>query len=133
MYTLQWDDAYVIGQPLIDQQHQMLFQLANRVFHISQEHNQRHALQEVFAALFDYTERHFHDEEEVWQSLEATLCRQHRERHRQLKQSLEAIWSEDSIFAIAETLNRLYDWMQELVDHITQFDRFMNQQIAVNS
>ncbi|WP_193771193.1 bacteriohemerythrin [Candidatus Magnetaquicoccus inordinatus] len=132
-YFVQWQEEYALAHPVIDEQHQMLFLLANRLFGIVEESGQRAKLQDLFTELFAYTQKHFQEEELIWQPLEDSLRQRHRSKHRELKNSLQEIWSKDSIFTTSDTLYWLQGWIQELLEHITQFDRSMYQQLLVSS
>ena len=130
-YCVQWQESYAIDHPVIDEQHQMLFQLANRGFYIAEERLGFQPLQDLFAELFEYTAKHFRDEEVIWLSLGEEICQRHKIRHIQLKKSLEEIWREDTIFTTSDTVYRLHGWIQELLEHIMLSDRSMYQQLLL--
>jgi hemerythrin len=60
-----WKDVYSVGIDEIDQQHQQLFDIANR-FHFEYENRpKRDVLAGIFGELVVYTKKHFADEERM--------------------------------------------------------------------
>lgn len=84
MAYFEWKNVYSVGNTKIDQQHQKLFDIANR-FHSAFEGEKSHdELESIFSELLDYTRFHFHDEEELMRMHQYPDLEQHSEKHQQL-------------------------------------------------
>ena len=84
---LTWNDLYCLGDANIDSQHQYLFALAN----IALESNDLEALGSSVMNLFQYTRKHFHDEEEFMRSRQYSNLDEHRNQHEDLIAKLSAL------------------------------------------
>ena len=83
---VRWSPLFSIKVPYIDQQHQQLIQIANDFFERMQTEPLAAAATDVLNRLIRYAERHFQDEEELWQAAQvpAEQLATHRQRHTQL-------------------------------------------------
>ncbi|MBF0164735.1 MAG: hemerythrin domain-containing protein [Magnetococcales bacterium] len=129
MMSVEWKAEYEIGNGVIDEQHQFLFQIANRIFQILGTEEQVLVLSDLFDELFKYTNRHFREEEVIWRPLGEEIFQAHRTKHLLLRAQLEAIWLSDSIFNPDKTAQSLYDWVAALLQHVLNFDRGMNRKL----
>lgn len=81
----QWDQArYGIGVPAMDQEHQILIGLMNKVHVLHQSGAQRSALAKALAELVSYTQKHFADEEALMSKIGFPSLRTHAMIHKQL-------------------------------------------------
>lgn len=129
MISVEWKPEYEIGNAEIDGQHRFLFDIANRIFQILGAEEQILVLSELFDELFEYTRRHFRDEEVIWRPLGEEIFQAHRNKHLLLRAQLEAIWLSDSIFNRDKTAQSLYEWVSALLHHVLNFDRGMNRKL----
>ncbi|GAB0057095.1 Bacteriohemerythrin [Candidatus Magnetaquicoccaceae bacterium FCR-1] len=129
MISVEWKPEYEIGNAEIDGQHRFLFDIANRIFQTLGTEEQILVLSELFDELFEYTRRHFRDEEVIWRPLGEEIFQAHRNKHLLLRTQLEAIWLSDSIFNRDKTAQSLYEWVSALLHHVLNFDRGMNRKL----
>lgn len=76
MKFIVWDDSYKLGIPLIDAQHERLFEVINTY------HDSTISVDEAFAALISYIEFHFKTEEYYFEKFNYEFTREHKEGHR---------------------------------------------------
>lgn len=63
MDVFEWNDSYLTGEPVIDQEHHGLVNLINKLFRLQDEHASLERLQPVFDDLLSYAANHFRHEE----------------------------------------------------------------------
>src|SRR5690554_5584983 len=89
MSMFVWDEIYRVGIPMVDEQHQRLFAIANR-FHGAVERGEtRNALLAIFDELLDYTAYHFAEEEQKMAEIGYPDLEKHRGYHRKLVSLVE--------------------------------------------
>lgn len=84
MALFEWDEIYRTGIASIDEQHQRLFEIANRLHEAWQERHDHAALCAIFTELLDYTVYHFADEERHMAALGYPGLARHRGYHEKL-------------------------------------------------
>jgi PAS domain S-box/hemerythrin-like metal-binding domain len=118
-----WRDELVVGVRSIDDQHQQLVELVNRVDFYLREGADEHKVASAFTELAEYTAMHFRYEEELMQRVPYQDAERHTRRHRQLIGLLDtyqqALSTEFSPRAITAQLRGLRTW---LVQHIQDQD-----------
>jgi len=82
-----WLDDYKIGHKFVDEQHQTLFELANKII---DPENQDSTHQHVMA-LFKYVHEHFRAEEAIMREIHYPAYEQHRLEHDKLLDRLSAV------------------------------------------
>lgn len=124
----EWDDRYCIGEPLIDSQHQKLFQICERIMRIfeyeDEDRNQR-AIAEAVKYLKNYTIDHFANEEAYQRAVGYEGFAEHHQKHEEFTQTIleEARILERSRYApekVEEFVKIVNNW---LVEHIMQCDQ----------
>jgi hemerythrin len=69
---IKWKEEYRLGVPTIDEQHQKLFEIANRAYELLKNEvrlDKYDKITEIIAELKDYTIYHFKTEEEYMRSI----------------------------------------------------------------
>jgi len=69
---IKWTDDYCLGVDLIDEQHQQLFEIANRIFSLLENEfiiDKHDKIIEIIDELKNYTIYHFKSEEDYMQSI----------------------------------------------------------------
>ncbi|TWI71162.1 hemerythrin [Desulfobotulus alkaliphilus] len=77
----QWQAEYAIGDPEIDAQHRMLFELANRIVTIMDPRKNFSELKASLQSLFDYIDVHFDAEEQLMEEWNYPELENHRLLH----------------------------------------------------
>ena len=106
---LIWKDEYNIGVKIIDEEHQRLFKLINRLFALSQEeHKSARACQEGIKYFKAHAVKHFEDEETYMELTGYEELETHRRVHRDFR--------EDTLPALERELEHS-DYSHEAVVH----------------
>ena len=109
MQTYIWNESFVTGVALIDEQHKRLVELINQLGESqSRDSQDAKAIESVFRQLVDYAHTHFRDEEELMRSagIESTYFRHHIKIHRDFIAQVRVIWQARGLMSSpAETLH----------------------------
>ncbi len=126
MYEMK--PEYLTNIPLIDEEHQQLFDYANQICDLLHQEfiaDKYDNIADILGKLRDYTKKHFADEEAYMESIQYKRLFSQKIQHNEFIQKLDA-WDLESIDelenqdeAIQEMLNFLTDW---LIHHILELD-----------
>jgi len=137
MEAFVWDDRFVTGIPVVDEQHHHLVNVVNQVgdMLLAGDKGSEAELQTLFKDLADYAVRHFADEEQLMQAaqLDPRHTELHTRHHRDFVQQVVSMWkSRATMKNPAEVVHGfLTAW---LTFHILSEDQEMSHQITlVNS
>jgi hemerythrin-like metal-binding protein len=83
----EWDNSFSVANEEIDQQHKMLFDLANS---IGDDLNQQQIKKNIIV-LYKYTREHFAAEEKMMQKISYPKFEEHKELHKDLITKLNTI------------------------------------------
>ena len=86
MKFVEWCDIFLIGHPVIDQQHQVLFDIANRFHDVVRKGFDLKTTVNTMNELICYAQKHFSTEEAITHELDmpAELLEHHQEIHDKL-------------------------------------------------
>jgi len=84
MPQFEWSEIYSVGNPEIDQQHQKLFDIANRYSVALQGGVGQKTLIRIFNELVEYTGYHFRREEELMREGGFPDLESHKQNHEKL-------------------------------------------------
>lgn len=125
-----WRDAYSVGVPEMDRQHQLLVDLINRLHDTVRDGRSSTAVGNVLAELLDYTRTHFADEERLMAEHGFESFREHKAKHdalaRQVMEIQRSFQAGTAAFT-APVLSFLRAW---LVTHIRGVDRLYGDCIS---
>ena len=82
MDVFQWSDIYLVGIPEIDEQHQQLVELVNRLGEWASFGIIKSEFDAIVAQIFDYAATHFEHEDHIWAGLHIDV--QHRQGHAEM-------------------------------------------------
>ncbi|MEJ5347836.1 MAG: bacteriohemerythrin [Desulfosoma sp.] len=120
---MEWSSEYSVGDFDLDQQHQKLFKLVNRLNEAMQLGQGQSMLEKVLAELVDYTGKHFEAEEKAMERAGYPDLDQHREIHRKLVQKVTQMverFQNGETRLTLELLNFLEKWLKQ---HILGADK----------
>ncbi len=86
-FSCEWNDKYSTGFENVDEQHKMIFKLANS---ITSQNTQEEIASSVLA-LYKYTRKHFCDEEYIMEQINYPELKSHQEMHNKLIDDLNEI------------------------------------------
>ncbi|MEG3638960.1 bacteriohemerythrin [Magnetococcus sp. PR-3] len=131
---VQWDASYNVGDETIDQQHQKLFDIFNRLYALVESGASKEDGEQAFLELLDYTDVHFTDEIEFYTASELPTLENHKLLHRDLHGKLLGLYKdyntlENPVFEAEEWIRTL------LLPHILEQDmeamRVLNRKEAL--
>jgi diguanylate cyclase (GGDEF)-like protein/hemerythrin-like metal-binding protein len=94
LLEMVWEDSYASGHPLIDTQHQRLFQLASTLMAVVTEHRPLAEVSLRLETLLAHTAQHFHDEEALLREAHYPHLKVHAEAHASLLQQAGKLQAE---------------------------------------
>ena len=122
MAILSWNDQYLIGQSVIDEEHKMLFRLINDFHTHWVEKREHQEIARVLSKLIQYGELHFQDEERIMAQEGYPQLESHRAIHEKLIEEIFKLNEElaDKSQLLGRDMTKfLKQW---LVDHIVHND-----------
>ena len=122
MVTLKtWTEELSVHNPLMDQQHQKLFELMNKLYYsadLSQD-----GVDDAIKGLLDYTHKHFGQEEEFLESIRYPHFDAHKEKHGYIFMAVDKLIADFSMMDHRLFANEVYVFISEwLVGHIIYED-----------
>ncbi len=84
----KWCDDYSIDNPMIDEQHKKLFELAGAVESIADRSVSKRKIKDLLTEFFHYMRDHFSDEEKYMESINYPELEPHRRIHKEIIQSM---------------------------------------------
>ena len=125
MAFITWSDEYSVNIREIDQQHQQLIELINRMHDIVMASGEidKKRIRRVLLGLANYTDYHFRTEEELFRNHHYPMANVHKQQHNQLTIRLLALqrqFSAGDVLRNQDIFDFLKDW---LVNHILGSDK----------
>lgn len=129
MAYLDWEPKYQINHDEVDQQHQHLFVLLNRLYDSVMEGSERGTLGDILNELIEYTVYHFQTEEDLFKTHQYPESKAHKQIHDELTQTavdLQSKFNEGSATISFETLDFLRDWLtKHTMEEDQEFGQFI--------
>ena len=123
MKHIEWDAQYEVGDEKLDQQHQRLVAIINRLGEAIESGNERPVLMNILSDLTGYTKTHFAAEELAMKQADFSGIEEHRNQHANLNRQLADFYRNFYISSrpqAHEVLAFLRSW---LYDHILEQDK----------
>ena len=113
----KWCDEYSINNPMIDEQHKKLFELAGAVEGIADRSVSKRKIKDLLTEFFHYMRDHFSDEEKYMESINYPELEPHRKIHKEIIKSMVHLIG--SIKTTNDLKERLYLISKQwLLEHI---------------
>ncbi len=123
MTFFRWDQRFALGITRIDQQHQKLVELTNRIYESMKSGKGNQAIAPILTELSQYTQTHFATEEELFLRYGYPGYLDHKQEHDLLVQQVKRMQiqlQQGSSGMSIKLANFLKAW---LIDHIMKTDR----------
>jgi hemerythrin-like metal-binding protein len=120
---MTWNDRYSVGIGSIDQQHNTLFAILNDLYDAMKKGQAQTVTGPLLRKLATYTHNHFASEEAIMQSTHYPGLAEHRIKHRDLMNQVEAFaarFERGDVTLSIDLFNFLRDW---LTTHIQKEDK----------
>lgn len=88
MKNLAWNDNYLIGCELVDEEHKKLFEISNRAFKAVLGKEKVSKIKTIVHELIEYTQTHFKDEEDFMQRISYPSIKEHKTIHQHIITSM---------------------------------------------
>jgi len=123
-----WDDNFATGIDIIDEQHQRLVQLVNKLaFHMASDSGEL-TVHQVLDELTDYTVYHFKTEEALWLEHlpDEVITAEHQGIHRKFIDEINKARSDETKLANVDVIDEILSFLTHwLAFHILDTDRHM--------
>lgn len=121
---LWWTEELRTGIDYIDKQHKSIFDKANEIFNLGIE-SETKDVEKTFKFLINYSNDHFHEEEEYMIELKYNDFIEHRNQHNYFVESIYKIYENIMINGLSmENINNLQVLIIEwLANHISVYDK----------
>ena len=116
-----WDDNYKVGIRAVDEQHQKLFDIVNRLYDLEDGEEIKEKLRIILYEFNDYMKEHFQDEEDYMLSIGYPYLEEHRKLHEEIVESLGQIIHTPAKLAIVKSKMRVVA-KRVLIEHILNED-----------
>ena len=130
---LQWKEEYEVGVAEIDEQHQKLIDIANRVYELMRNElalDKYDQIVEILQELKEYTVYHFHFEEGLMQKAKYKKRFSHKILHQNFLAQVEAVdlsaVDENQEAYLVQIMDFIANW---LIDHIVGEDKKVGQSV----
>lgn len=118
---IEWNEKFSLHHPLLDKQHQELFDLANAVQALDPAKTDKAELGKLFKEFFDYMAKHFKEEEAYMQSLEYPLLEKHKKFHESIIEGMTKVLKEKKSVDELQKSTKIIA-QKWLVEHILEND-----------
>ena len=130
---LQWKEEYEVGVAEIDEQHQKLIDIANRVYELMRNElalDKYDQIVEILQELKEYTVYHFHFEEGLMQKARYKKRFSHKILHQNFLAQVEAVdlsaVDENQEAYLVQIMDFIANW---LIEHIVGEDKKVGQTV----
>jgi len=125
--NISWSDSYLLGDPVIDQEHKQLFKLTEKLFHCSNDETE---VLIILKELIKYTKFHFAHEEQFMRSIDFKYLEEHKKLHREIVDKLEANIVDIKLLSPKDFAKKLALFVNEnIVKHILTEDKRVHHTI----
>jgi len=123
-FTFSWDNSYKVEHSIIDAQHQELFKVASEAFKRVPNEDKMQKIKDTLNKLFDYFQKHFHDEEEYMREIKYNKLKEHIKIHQDIIGNLNNFIKKTPSMEIEEIEDELKEFIESsLVTHILNEDK----------
>lgn len=122
MSFMVWSESYSLGIKNVDEQHEHLFKLVNKLHDSVMEGLEQNTLSDILDELIEYTVYHFESEEEMFRQHDYPKLEEHVDEHNRLTEEVIVLQSKfyaHEVTITYEVLDFLREWLN---DHTTRTD-----------
>lgn len=123
MESIKWRESFETGIPSMDDQHQQLFELINKLYKVIRNHESNDSLKDVLDEMNRYTDLHLNEEEAVLESHGYADLNDHKQLHQNYRERVRALMDE-SLEGNEQVLHQTYKFLRTWwMDHIVSEDK----------
>ncbi|MFC1732879.1 bacteriohemerythrin [candidate division KSB1 bacterium] len=123
MPAVQWSQSYDLGIQEIDEQHQKLIGIMNKLYEGFEHEMENEEVESVLSEMLDYANDHFLLEEKYFQEFNYEKADQHKLEHQAFRAKLDGLkkeMTENKEAVAADAMGYLADWF---ISHTQTSDR----------
>lgn len=126
---MPWTPNLSVGVDLIDEQHKVWFEKADKLFEAGKNNQAKQYIGELFEFLDDYTKKHFKDEENYMRSIRYPFYEEQKQAHTAFIAQLDKLRGEynasgGNLLVILNANQMVLNW---LTQHISNMDKKIGQ------
>ena len=120
---MPWTPNLSVGVALIDEQHKMLFEKADKLFEAGKNRQAKEYIGELLDFLEDYTKKHFSDEENYMRSINYPGYADQKKAHDSFTSRLAKLQSDykasgGDLLVILNANQLVYEWLMQHISHM---------------
>ncbi|WP_246480624.1 bacteriohemerythrin [Motiliproteus sediminis] len=120
--TLAWSGEYSVGEPIIDQQHQQMFELYNELVALFIAGRPGTDFVQTATGLLSLSQQHFEDEERLMAAAGAGDLDSHRHKHAELITGLQTMTAELDMVSATPSVAMMVVFRDWILTHILSED-----------
>lgn len=131
-----WSEEFSVHHSIIDEQHQMLFDLAHKAYETTRNHTPTSEIKAMIAEFFEYMKIHFRDEERYMQAIDYPHLEEHKKIHRKIVEDMTtAVKNIRSADELKESIRAMSKrWLfTHILQEDMQIEKFRKEQMEKNS
>ncbi len=130
MLYIEWNDDYSVKVKLLDEQHQYLIKILNKLHEAMKKGNSKTVLSNTLDQLIQYSVEHFNSEEQLLDQYNYPQANTHKDEHKKFVNEVQKFkqgFDSGKMFVSIELMDFLKNW---LIKHIQgtdkQYSSFLN-------
>ncbi len=123
MQLIKWDDKFVMGLKEVDDQHEHLINIVNKLYDAMLLGKGKSILKDILKELVDYANYHFETEEKIFKKYNYPKSAEHTQIHSEFKKQVYEIkenFDQSNFANSTKVFNFVKVWVS---DHILQSDK----------
>ena len=130
MGIMEWKEEYSVGIKEIDQQHKVLFEMANKLYDAMKTGKGKGVLEELLKELVKYTMYHFSAEEALFSKYGFSKAEEHKKEHAELKTKVDKLLKDVDAGRTSITID-VFSFIKDWISvHILQKDKIYAAELA---
>lgn len=128
-----WSEEFSVHHSIIDEQHQMLFDLAHKAYETTRNHTPPSEIKAMIAEFFAYMKTHFRDEERYMEAIGYPHLEEHKKTHRKIVEDMtmavKNIRSADELKENIRVMSKRWLFTHILQEDM-QIEKFRREQVG---
>jgi len=124
MFDLKWQDSYLIGDTLIDNEHKKLFEIARKAKEVVEPSMRKQKIKDEVRSIYEYSKTHFRHEEEYMDFIKFPALEEHKKDHMKIIEAMNDFIKKISSMSAIEFEKQLSYFIETLMlGHILLNDK----------
>jgi len=124
MLDLNWNNSYLVGDALIDSEHQRLFEIARNAKNVVEPSMRKQKIRDEVREIYEYSKTHFQHEEEYMHHIGYPYINEHKQEHQKIIEAMSDFIKKLSLISAVEFEKELAYFIETyMVGHILLKDK----------